>query len=736
MPLMSELSVSGLNAAVDVLRDGLGVPHVRASNIHDAFFAQGFVHAQDRLWQMELDRMKAAGRVSELLGAKWVTYDIFVRRLGLPSSAQRDFEGLQPETQNMLAAYTAGINAAIQAGTTAIELETLGHTPAPWNPWDPGAAMKVRHVFMGPFGEKLWRIRLAEAAGMEAVRAISSADSRDELLIVPPGRWETKLDDITPLGSRASWEGSNNWAVDGSRTASGLPLIAGDPHRTLETPNVYYQNHITCPDFDAIGLSMPGIPGIFHFGHNTHAAWCITHAMGDSQDLFIQRFNNEGEVLTVDGYKPCATQTHTVKVRNGEPVTFNVTSTAHGPVLFGDPSDGTAISMMWTATDGLNTTMDCVLPLLRARTVQELDEAVRGWVDPCNAMITGDVHGNIGFIHRGRAPVRSAANMWGPVPAWTGEHDWHGEVEFSELPRLLNPEAGWIATANNRVTGSDYPHHLGIGYAAPYRAQRIAGRLSELSDATVPHMMSIHADRVSVAASGIVDALVQSSGHTGHAAAALELLIKWDGLMDASLAAPAIYAATRHALAEIVVESGPIGKTIDNPFPEEPEPDPVVKRVRGAIPYLLATRNESVLGSKTWDEMLREALARGCARLHAQVGGEPASWRWGEFHHTAVKHPLGFDQPDIRCGGDGETVNATGSLNGLTVTAASVARYVFDISNWDASVWVVPFGSSGHPDSPHYSDQAQRWGQIEAFAMPFTTEAVDAAAASTTRLVP
>ena len=717
----------GLDDTVEVFRDGLGIPHVRARTVHDAFFGQGFVHAQDRLWQMCFDRRRAEGKLAEWLGPQRVRMDVFARRMNLAPSARADYEALDADARAMCDAYAAGVNAFLQTGPPPPrEFELLGISAEPWAPWDCGSVFKVRHVLMGSYDRKLWRAQLLAVLGADAVLAVGTADGRDDVLITG-GRTAWRLDLPGALAVAGRADGSNNWAVHGSRTASGSPLIAGDPHRTLEAPNVYYQNHIACEDFDAIGFSMAGVPGIFHFGHNASVAWCVTHAMADNQDLYTEAFDNgryeyRGEWLEAEK------RTETIRVRGGGDVTIEAVTTRHGPVVFGSPAEGNAIAMRWTGTDGVNTTFNCLLPTLRATSVEELDSAMRDWVDPCNNLVMADVYGTIGYLHRGRVPVRSRANGWAPVPGWTGEHEWEGCVPFEELPRIRNPQNGFIVSANNRVVGDDYPYYLGMDYAAPYRAQRVVDRLTELGAATTDDMSSVHADRLSIPSRLFADATAT--------------VTDWDGMMDADSAGAAVYAVTREQLAELLSEREPLRSVVPIMFPDDPLPTPVVYRARVALPRLIERK---LLVGDEWQELIGEALDRALVTLEKALGPDRSQWRWGSIHTTRMRHPVSrvlpdaaaeLDPPSVSSGGDGEVPNCTGWETGLGVEHGSVARYVFDLGDWDNSGWIVPLGASGDPRSAHYADQIEAWARVELFPMTYGWDAISSGAESTQLLEP
>lgn len=733
------LHVRGTSGPIEILRDELGIPHVRATSTADSFFGQGFVHAQDRLWQMEYDRRRASGRLAELLGPRAVKFDAFMRRMRIAASAQSDEESFDDATRAMTLAYAAGVNAFLGSGAPRPrEFELLGIDAPPWEPWHCGAVFKVRHVLMGSYGSKLWRARLAEALGRRGAVVPGSAQHRAELLIVPVGAeevWEANEGDLDTgaLGSTARADGSNNWAVHGSRTASGLPLVAGDPHRSLEAPNVYYQNHIACPDFDAIGFSMPGVPGMFHFGHNERVAWCVTHGMADSQDLFVERFDADGRYEFRGEMRDAERKREVIGVRGDDDVEIDAISTHHGPVLFGDPSRGTAITMRWTGTDRPNPSLRTVLPMLLATNVDEFEEVMRDWVDPCNNLVFADVNGDIAYLYRGRIPIRSRANAWTPVPGWTGEHEWGDDVQFEDAPRLRNPDGGLIVTANNRVAGKDYANHLGMDYSQPGRARRVLERLRAIEDATPGDMAAVHADRISYPARTIVEAIVRNAPEE-----IATPLRDWDASMDADSVAATVYAAVRHELASVLIAREPLSGAARDNYIEDPYPTPAHTRIRTAVPRLI---DSELLDDKAWGE----AIDRALAAMRDALGPDPSTWTWDRVHTTRVVHPLSRDFPDaadelnppsVAMGGDGDCVQAGSAEGGLWILHSSVARYVFDLSDWDASGWIVPMGSSGHPESDHYADQLDDWAAVRLRPMLYSWDRIGSGAESRQLLEP
>jgi penicillin amidase len=758
----STLSLAGLAGPVEIFRDQLGVPHVRAESLADAFFAQGFVHAQDRLWQMEFDRRRATGRWAECAGRAALEQDTLMRRLALAATSQQDYAAFDDETRLVFDRYAAGINAFIEStATLPIEFTLLGIVPDRWEPWQCVAVFKVRHTLMGVWGTKLWRARVLRALGPEMAVKLGTYGVHDGVLIVPPGgEYSAELADLADLlpGEAALNEaaeiggGSNNWVVAGSRTASGKPLVAGDPHRGLDVPNVYYQNHLACPEFDVAGFSFGGVPGFPHFAHNATVAWAITHAMADYQDLYIERFraddNGKLRYEYMGDWRTAARRQETIAVRDAAPVTIDIVRTHHGPVVVGDPDQGHAITMRYTATDVPNPGLRCLLPMLRARTVDELDESMRHWIDPCNNMVMADREGTIAYLHRGRVPIRTMANAWLPVPGWTGEHEWQGDVPFDELPRERNPATGFIATANNRVVGWDYPYYLGLNYAPPHRARRVVDRLTALENATIADMASVHADRLSLPSAVFRAVIATLTPADERVRQAQRLLAEWDGTMDRDLAAPTVYAATRDQLARQLIARPAFAPLRANPFTEEPLPLGVAGRIWGPVLTMIEADDTALLDpGQRWPDPIEAALTAAVATLSESLGPDPTGWRWERLHTTKPLHPLAgafpeaaelLNPPSIAIGGDSDTVQAATFAPGagFTLTSTSVARYAFDLNDWDNSGWIVPLGASAHPGSPHYADQRTDWSDVQLRPMLYDWEKVRAAAETTQRLEP
>jgi penicillin G amidase len=735
--LRGRVAVPGLRASADVWRDPEGIPHVQAASAEDAFLAQGFVHAQDRLWHMHADRRRALGRWAEYLGPMAVPQDVQMRRFRLEASARADWATLNGETQAMLRAYAAGVNAYREtAPALPLELQLLDDRPEPWEPWHSLVVFKVRHVLMGTWQTKAWRARLLRHLGPGLAAQLCPGTQTNPMLIVPPGvEYDGPATDglaVLTEGEAAlahlpEWEqGSNNWALAGWRTASGKPLVAGDPHRPLEVPNVFYQNHVACPEFDAIGLSFPGVPGFPHFGHNRVVCWCVTHTAADYQDLYLERFDpaDPRRYRFQEAWREARVTRETIGVRGGPSVPIDVVETHHGPVVLGDPKSGYALACRYTATAEPNRTFEALRPMLRAASADELEAAMRPWVDPVNNLVFADT-GTIGYRTRGVVPLRAAANAWLPVPGWDGRHEWAGAIPFEAMPAVRDPATGYVVTANSRVTGPEYPHHLGLDFAPDFRTRRLVALLAPLRGATAEDMGRLHTDRVSLPARELVSILA-ALPPPDVGAAAWARLHAWDGAMDRDSVAATIYAATRERLFRELM-TPLLGPLAGEAFAGAP---------RGAVAHM--TRLKARLGTwiraddrrllgpgADWATVLGRAFHGAVTELRASLGEDVGGWRWGRLHVTRPRHPLSaifpewapcFDPSSVALGGDGDTVQAAlfTAGAGYEVWAASVARYVFDLDDWDRSGWIVPLGASGHPGSPHYADQAGPWsdGQL------------------------
>ena len=763
----STLQLPGLLHLVEVYRDRWGIPHLRATNEHDIFFAQGFVMAQDRLWHMDYDRFRALGRWAEFAGAAGLSEDRLMRTFRLERAAKADYAVSSVPARAMLDAYTAGINAFIET-TTALPIEytILEVAPERWEPWHCLAVYKVRNMLMGTYEMKLWRTRLALGLGPEKTAAMFRGYPQGHLVTTPPGEVYQGppldcLDELATAVAQVNWlgevdGGSNAWAISGTRTASGVPLVAGDSHRALDTPSVYYQMHMTCPTFRVSGYALPGVPGAPHFSHTDYVAWGMTHGYGDYQDLFIEKFRTHDgglEYAYQDAWRPADVANEQLCVRGGTAQPLRVVATHHGPIIAGDPMHGVGLAFCHTGTQYGTPWLDSVYRLLQARSADEAEDALREWTEPVNNFVYADVHGEFGYRYRGRLPLRPMANAWRPVPGWTGTYDWHGQIPFEAMPHMRNPTAGYVVTCNNGVTTAEYPYYINTYFGAEYRARRVTDRLLALppGTATVDDMAAIHADRVSIPAQTFLTVLQQTHPADPQVAAARELLLQWSGSMDHTSVAATLYAAAKTYIYQELVTTA-LGRYASEALGTaggtgRGAPTHAEQLYTQGVSAMAGGDTSPLPPGQTWASLIESALQRTVTELRERLGADMHAWHWGRVHHTRPRHPLSrvfpelaglLDPPIVSAGGDGDTPQQGGysTVDRFVLTSMSVNRYIHDPSDWRRSQWIVPLGTSGHPGSSHYADQAALWAEVQTIPQLWDWQEIAATAETWQQLLP
>ncbi len=750
-PMSGDLRTPGLAAPVAVHRDRWGIPHIRAQGSADAWFALGFVHAQDRLFQMDLNRMRALGRSAEWFGQPAVPADILARQLDMAGSCTRDFVGLGEDARGMLNRYAEGVNAFLASDAPRpIEYTLLKVTPEHWEPWHSIAVMRRLGLLMGSIWFKLWRMLALPVVGPDVAMTLRYDDGGADLLTIPPGvtaqRWHADLAALAPsvkallaaMGQEETGGGSNNWAVGPARSATGRPILAGDPHRVFEIPGMYAQHHVACDDFDMIGLSVPGVPGFPHYGHNGHVAYCVTHAFVDIHDLFLEHFDTTGSRTQFGAdWESVTTRRERIAVRDAAPHDFVVTVTRHGPIVAGDPQSGAALALRSVQFAETDRSFDCLPRMARARTVAELYEATRGWGLIDHNLVAGDVAGSIGHRVRALVPRRPRTNGWLPVPGWTGAHEWDGWIAHEAMPEVINPPESVIVTANNRVV-ADGPDYLCTDCHPPYRAQRMLDLLSAIKTVSPGDAAAIHADVLSPHVALMQTWLMALEPLPDERAERLRTeLLAWDGEMRAEASAPAAYMALRRAITALVASRSGLADAGKQAWGAVSPGVLPMNQLWWAVPGLIRSNDSRLLNGWTWQQVLSEALRTV----------EPITRTWGDIHRPRFAHPLSalypgaaalLDPPSLPIGGDTDTVQANGlsAVAGLDATYGAIARYVYDVGNWDACRWSVFHGTAGHPGSPHYADQNPVWSRCEMVPMLYDSNVITAEAETSQRLVP
>lgn len=725
-------------AGLEIIRDAQGVPHILADSAEGALFGQGYASGVDRAWQLEFLRLRAEGRTAEVFGADGVGWDEFVRRAQLDRAARRIHDASSARTRRLLAAFAEGVSATVETAD-ALELTEFGHRPTPWQPWTPISVFLLHHILFGRFTTKLWRLHAARALGPDALRQFDCEGVDVASPTVPDYPDDAFLTELLALFTGAGTEtpgesfgeplsGSNAWGVASARTATGAPLIAGDPHRFLELPGIYQQFHLACPEFDVVGFSFAGVAGVPHFCHAGTVAWGITNAMADYQDLYVERLTRSGdEVLaeSAEGAGPAEVRRERILVRDADPVELEIVVTGNGPVLFGGPEAAFAVSLRSPMLNDPEVTFDAALDVLFAKTVGDVEQAMTGWVEPVNRIVIGDTSGRVTHHVVGKIPVRAHENYWLPVPGWDARYRWRGYVTPSVHDDGFDASVpGYSVIANQRIPDSLPLQPVTTECAAAARGARIAELLDADSAVTVDACERIHGDVANEQADVLVGRLPALTGLSPAAGELRRALLAWDGEMRADSTDAYAFAEVRTRLVRAIARHEALAG-LSEPHVFSPVLNPwfvVETRLAAALDSVLRLAPE--VGVDV-ERLLTEALEAVAAHL-AELEPVPT---WGSAHVLNPLHGLDLAgispkrpelsariRPDrLPLGGDAECVFANGSAVGFShaCSLGSAARYVWDLADRDASRWIVPLGVSGDPRSPWFQDQAPRWARGE-----------------------
>ena len=747
-----EASAPGLAREVELVRDRWGVPHVYAQSQAEAAYGLGYAHAQDRLWQMDMQRRIAAGRLSEALGEATLSTDRFLRALDFYRRVERAWPKLDADVRATFEAYAAGVNAylATRGGPfhpLPPEFLILGVEPEPWTAFDSMAVLKLLALDLaGNWSSELLRFRLADRL---------TAKQIDEFY--PPYRAEAPRGPALPEAHLPAGEGagSNNWAVAGGRSATGKPLLANDPHLGFQAPSIWYFAHLSWPDFDLIGGSIPGLPSIV-LGRNRRIAWAFTNTGPDVQDLYLEKVDpaDPGRYLAPDGPQLFERRQATIRVKDGEPVTIELRETRHGPVL----SDvhgavaratppGHVMALRWTALDDDDLTAQAGLRMSLAQDWSGFVEALRDFHGPQQNILFADVDGNIGFIAPGRAPKRKPANRiqgYMPQPGWDAAYDWDGYIPYDALPRAFNPPSGALATANQKIVPDDYPYQLTLEWTEGYRAQRIFELLDERAKHSLESFRAMQQDVVSTMARELLPLLLRVEPSSEQGRAARDMLRSWNGSLDDNRPEPLIFAAWRRELGRRIY-GDELGDLFEEAWSQRPAflVDVLSGRAAAWCDDISTERTESC------DEQAARALDAALAWARSRWGDDMRRWRWGEAHVARFRHRAFGGVPALGwlfnlaqpVGGGPFTINAGAyRLADAEDPFASVhgasMRAIYDLDDPDRSMFIHTTGQSGNPLSPLYGNLLKLWGRGEYIPMNVGRSEIEAGALGSLRLIP
>lgn len=736
--LSASLDLPGLSDDVEISREPSGMVHIQAENDNDLFFSLGFVHASDRLWQMDYRRRIAAGRLSEVAGATTLQQDKLTRTLGLYEAAESAYLNLDVATKQIVDQYTNGINAYINLNLPLpIEFQTLGYRPDPWEPVDILAGLKLQSLGLsGNFQSELFRLQLISQgftpeqiaelfplytgdstilrpedvnnipglAGLNTA-ALSSSPQMDLSALATPIDLSQMQSAMSVVQSMVSVDtmASNNWVVSGSRTTTGKPFLANDPHLTLEVPSLWYMAHLESPTFNAIGATLPGLPGVV-IGHNNRISWGVTNLQADVQDLYIMAEvpGNQSAYLYGTDVRAYDIRQETIKVRGQADVVLPVRESIYGPVISDALGLPLPLSLQWVSLNETDSTLAAYIGINRAQNWTEFTQALESYVAPGQNFVYADVDGNIGYFAPGQIPIRRPGHTGLTPVLGTGIYDWQGFIPFDQLPQVLNPDSGFIVTANNRVGPSNYPYAISYEWAEPYRAERITELITSKPKLSLNDMQRIQLDQKTLLYRDFRPVLEQIQPLLNQASVPaatrqwLNRVLRWDGNVSTTSQTATVFEAWYNELTKLI--AGAIGQPVLQGNQLEPAPRALLN---------MLTNGSTVL-NLTSAQVLEKA-AEAFQRVITQFGGSVPEW--GDIHQAVFKHPILPITRQVEFGGDRYTINV-GTYDSETLLMdrnGPSYRQIIDLSNFDNSRYIYPMGQSGNPISPFFDNLLPLW---------------------------
>lgn len=771
------LRLAGLRSSVTVRRDERGIPYIEAQSEADLYFAQGYVTASERLWQMDIFRRNARGELSEIFGERTLKEDQRHRAFGSAQLAEALVEKLSPQVRAALEAYARGVNAFIESldgKSLPPEFQILQYKPRPWRPADSIVVGKnLAEALSTTWTTDIMRASLSDLPADKRAALLTETSPLDVLVVghdkaatqkkSARGSSSTRkqgvavgvetlqaLAEIVQTTERSleriglTAEGraaSNNWVVSGKRTATGKPLLANDPHLPPSAPSIWYMTELSAPGLHVAGVTFPGAPGVV-LGHNERIAWGATNLGPDVQDVYLEKFDkdNPRRYMTPAGWREAEVRREEIKVRKNftdtatDTVPFEVTITRHGPIIL--EKEGKRYALRWTALMPDSVEFEGFFFLNRAGNWKEFTEALSRYKGPTQNFVYADVDGHIGYYGAGSIPIRKSGDGSVPYDGSTDEGEWTGFIPFDKLPHLYDPPSGMIVTANQRVAGSDYPYFLTHEWAAPYRARRIFTLLQEKQKLTAEDFLAIQGDVYSIASATFArEAVKVLKGTTAMGDEklrdALALLESWDGRLTADSRAALIAAQMRQSFRRRVLDAALGIRSINYSWSNS---DTLVDRIITERPPEWLPKEFS-----SYADLLRLSLADTLQLIKANFGEDESKWTWGSYAKARFPHPLAA-APLI---GQQFAIapfpqNGSGSFGGPTVNvgAGVSMRFIADTSDWDKTRHGIAVGESGLPSSPHWSDQLADWRAVSPRIFPFSAAAIKSAAKETMTLEP
>lgn len=781
----------GLSANVSVVRDKSGIPHITAANEDDLYMAQGYVHAQDRLFQMELFRRAASGRLSEFGGTATQSSDEIMRVVGLRRTAQAEYDSLPPEQRKPLDDYAKGVNAFIDSHKNSLPIEflILGFNPDPWTPIDTLAiGRQIPWSLSGNFGEELLDCDLVAKVGpQKAIELIpnppasvtgtvditasntvsnsyeNGADWSKAPACGSPGGSLTSFEQAAkanPLLQHYEWLGSNDWVIDGSKSTTGKPMLANDPHLGLRNPNIWYEIQLATADgkFDVAGFSFAGVPGVV-VGHNQSIAWGVTNVGPDVQDLFLEKLDpsaHPGQYQYKGQWIPYQVVTETIKIKGHADEVLPVRITTHGPLITDvltdtDTSNLQPMALDWVGNqkDGL---INAELGVDHAQNWQQFRTALSGWSQAGQNFVYADQQGNIGYQVTGKIPIRPKGDDGMlPVDGASGQHDWTGYVPFDALPSLYNPATHYVATANFRPYGPDYQYFLGARFAEPWRIMRIRELISAQDKLTQADMEAIQHDQHNPQARVIGAHLATLHSADPAVQQAIDKFKNWDGSMAGDSATAAIYELTFLQMLQLTFKDD-LGDKLFQEYMENDAGSAEMWLYENLDNQNASWWDDTTTSQKeTANDIMLKSITNAVGQLNQKLGSDQNAWRWDKLHTITFAHPLGsvkplnliFNQGPYPVGGNGTTVNVSPydvwtAMSEGTFDQNWVPSYraVYDLTDWNKTDIVMPMGESGVTGTSHVNDQTPLWLDGGYLTFAFDAAAIDAVKDGTLTLTP